>query len=72
MEFKANAKINLSLDVTGILDNGYHSVSMVMQSVELCDIVSIEKNNSNDIIVTTDNPIIPEGRENIAFRGGKL
>ena len=43
MEIKAYGKINLSLDVTGVLDNGYHSVAMVMQSVELCDKVYIEK-----------------------------
>lgn len=72
MEFKANAKINLSLDVTGVLKNGYHSVSMVMQSVELCDIVTIEKNNTKEISVVTDNPQIPDGRENLAFRACEL
>ena len=70
MDFTANAKINLSLDITGILDNGYHSVSMVMQSVELCDIVSIEK--SDDISVQTDNPLIPDGKENLAYRACEL
>lgn len=72
MDFKALAKINLSLDVTGILDNGYHSVSMVMQSVELCDIVSINKKISKDISIHTDNPLIPDGRENIAYRACEL
>ncbi len=70
MEFRANAKINLSLDIIGILDNGYHSVSMVMQSVELCDIVSIEKNDN--ITVETDNPLIPDGKENLAYRACEL
>ncbi len=72
MDFKANAKINLSLDITGILPNGYHSVSMVMQSVELCDIVSIEKNETKNITVTTDNPQIPDGKENLAYRACEL
>ncbi len=72
MDFKALAKINLSLDVTGVLDNGYHSVSMVMQSVELCDIVSINKKSSKDISIHTDNPLIPNGQENIAFRACEL
>jgi len=52
MEFNAYGKINLSLDVTGILDNGYHSVSMVMQSVELCNIVNIKKALSININYT--------------------
>ena len=35
IEIKAYAKINLSLDVTGRRDNGYHEVRMVMQSINL-------------------------------------
>lgn len=72
MEFEANAKINLSLDITGVLPDGYHSVSMVMQSVELCDIVSIEKSETKDITVTTDNPQIPDGKENLAYHACEL
>lgn len=72
MEFKAYGKINLSLDVTGQLPNGYHSVSMIMQSVELCDVVDIEKKQTKEITVTTDNPQIPDGRENLAYRACEL
>ena len=72
MDIKAYGKINLSLDVTGVLPNGYHSVSMVMQSVELCDIVSIEKNDSGKILVRCDNPQIPEGEDNLAYRACEL
>lgn len=72
MDIKAYGKLNLSLDITGILDNGYHSVSMVMQSVELCDIVSIEKNDSGNITVTTDNENVPGGSDNIAYKACQL
>ena len=34
---KAPAKINLTLDVTGKLENGYHTLSMIMQSIDVCD-----------------------------------
>ena len=37
----AFAKINLHLDITGIMENGYHSVNTVMQSVSLCDTVTV-------------------------------
>ena len=40
---KAYAKINLVLDVTGRLPNGYHVVSMVMQNVGLSMIPFIYK-----------------------------
>ena len=38
---KAYAKINISLDVTGRRPAGYHEMLMVMQSVTLCDDVTI-------------------------------
>ena len=34
-ECNAYAKINLSLDITGRREDGYHTVDMVMQSVSL-------------------------------------
>lgn len=34
---EGHAKINLALDVTGRLDNGYHLVKMIMESIELKD-----------------------------------
>ncbi len=72
MKIKAYGKINLSLDVTGVLENGYHSVAMVMQSVELCDKVFVEKKDTTEIRVTTDNPQIPDGEENLAYKAAKM
>lgn len=46
---EAFAKINLTLDITGILENGYHSIASVMQTISLCDEISIEKNNYGEI-----------------------
>ena len=40
---KAFAKINLSLDVLGKLENGYHEVQMVMQTVSVFDLVTVTK-----------------------------
>ena len=45
MILNAHGKINLSLDITGRREDGYHYVSMVMQSVALCDVVSLDKNS---------------------------
>jgi 4-diphosphocytidyl-2-C-methyl-D-erythritol kinase len=39
----AHAKINLSLDVIGKFENGYHDLQMIMQTISLCDEVIIEK-----------------------------
>ena len=51
MKVKAAAKINLMLDILKKLDNGYHSLFMIMQSVDLYDTVSVEKNSENKIII---------------------
>ena len=58
MILNAHGKINLSLDITGRREDGYHYVSMVMQSVALCDVVSVDKNSSGAVCVKTDNPCL--------------
>ena len=46
----AYAKINLGLDVTGVLPNGYHEVKMVMQTVNLYDELTIKNTTSSDVV----------------------
>ena len=40
---EGQAKINLSLDILGKRSDGYHEVSMIMQSIGLSDTLSLEK-----------------------------
>ncbi len=72
-EIKLNAltKINLSLDIINKRPDNYHNVRMIMQTLELHDIVKIEK-ASEGIKVSTDNPAVPDGEGNIAFRAAKI
>lgn len=42
MNIKAYAKINLSLALTGVREDGYHTLHSVMQTVSLCDMLSVE------------------------------
>ena len=42
MKIKAYAKINLSLALTGVREDGYHTLHSVMQTVSLCDTLSVE------------------------------
>ena len=42
LRIQARAKINWTLDVVGVLPNGYHDLDMLMQSVTLCDQMTIE------------------------------
>mgnify|MGYP003308041738 CR=1 FL=1 len=43
MYVKANAKINIFLDVLGTRKDGYHDLNMVMLPLELHDTIEIEK-----------------------------
>ncbi|MCD8107492.1 MAG: 4-(cytidine 5'-diphospho)-2-C-methyl-D-erythritol kinase [Oscillospiraceae bacterium] len=54
LEGKAYAKINLTLDVTGKLENGYHSIASIMQTISLHDEISVEKNSAGEIRLFAD------------------
>lgn len=43
LRVKARAKINWTLDITGVRADGYHLMDMLMSSVELCDTLWLEK-----------------------------
>jgi len=66
--YRAYAKINLHLDVTGILPNGYHSVAMILQSIDLHDTVTVETASNPGIEIHCNLPYIPTDRRNIAWK----
>ncbi|MBQ4626241.1 MAG: 4-(cytidine 5'-diphospho)-2-C-methyl-D-erythritol kinase [Clostridia bacterium] len=67
----APAKINLFLDIVGRLDNGYHSLFMVMQSVSLEDIVTVEETDAAGIFLSCSDERLPTDEKNIAFKAAK-
>lgn len=64
MKVKACAKINLTLDVLGKREDGYHLIDSVFQSVSLCDAVEIQESNAI-IVRCSDNSICD--KSNIAY-----
>ena len=58
MLVKAYAKINISLDVVGKRDDGYHLLEMIMQNIELYDLIDISKCNSG-IDIKCNIPYVP-------------
>lgn len=71
MKVKAAAKINLMLDILKKLDNGYHSLFMIMQSIDLYDTVTVEKNSINEIIIKCNKEGVPCNEKNIAHKCAK-
>ena len=71
---KAYAKINLSLDVIEKMQDGYHYLISVMQSVGLNDEITVkclkssEKNERGKISIVTGVPYLPGDERNIAAK----
>lgn len=78
MKVKAAAKINLALDVTGRLENGYHAIESVFQTVGIYDEVTVELTDNGTITVSCELPElfessdpIPCDERNIAYKAAK-
>ncbi len=82
----APAKINLFLDITARRPDGYHEISGVMQSISLCDTVTVEVTEptgmylcslgshvagAESITLTCTNPDIPADGRNLAWRAAE-
>ncbi len=67
-EIKAFAKLNLFLDITGRLENGYHTLNTVMTQIFLHDNVTVEVYKGNGIFIECDNPAVPCNEKNIAYK----
>jgi len=65
---KAYAKLNISLDVTGRRDDGYHEMVMVMQTVSLCDDVSVSLTEDGQVRAGSNLHFIPNDERNLAVR----
>ena len=73
VEERAYGKINLSLDVIGRRENGYHDVSMVMQTVDLYDVISLNKlKGDGEIRLTANMNTLPLDETNIVYKAVKL
>lgn len=66
MKTRAWAKLNLTLDVLGKREDGYHDLCMVMQSVTLHDTLTLEPNEGQGLRVRTNLRFLPTGDKNLA------
>ena len=66
----APAKVNLALDILGARSDGYHDMKMVMQTISLCDTVSVEETASG-FELRTDGDFIPAGKKTLEQRAAE-
>ncbi len=71
MIVRAHAKLNLSLDVLGKAEGGYHPLRMVMQSVDFGDDIEL---SLTDGVFRLDpgQPYLPADGRNLAMKAAKL
>lgn len=69
--YSAPAKINLCLHVLGKRSDGYHTLAMAMQRVDLCDQIEITLSSGNGVTVSCDGVELGQGEENIAARAAR-
>ena len=71
VKLSAYAKINLFLDITGRRENGYHEIDGVMQTVDLCDDITLTVDAGEGIDVVCDSAFAPGGKDNIVYRAAE-
>ena len=71
MRLKAKAKINWSLDITGIREDGYHLMDMLMQPVELHDTIELLRSDCLSLS-TAGHPLLKADDRHLAMRAARL
>lgn len=66
MQLQALAKLNLTLDVLGRREDGYHDMRMVMQSITLADTLHLRPGSGTGVQVATNMSFLPGGDKNLA------
>ena len=62
MNIKAHAKLNLTLDILRKREDGYHDLQMVMQSVSLCDELTVTPAEGEGAMTTNLSYLPADGR----------
>lgn len=70
-EITAYSKINLTLDLTGRLPNGYHGIFTVMQTVSAGDKVAVTVRDGDGITVSCNEKKVPTDNRNTAYKAAQ-
>ena len=69
---KAYAKLNISLDVGARRPDGYHEMNMVMQSISLCDELTIRTTDDGRLRARSNLRFIPSDERNLAVKAARV
>ncbi len=66
------AKVNLFLDIVAIRKDGYHDLVMVNTKISLCDVITCELVDEEEISIQCEDPSIPRDESNTVFKAASL
>lgn len=69
---QARAKVNLLLAVGHKRADSYHDLVSVMQTVDVCDTVTVTAHTGSGITMTCDDPSLPADSTNLAYRAAEV
>src|SRR5664279_1271502 len=73
MQAFAPAKINLSFEIKGRREDGFHEIETLMAPISLADRLTIERSKTtNGIQFSCDDPSVPSGDDNLVVRAARL
>ena len=73
MQLRAPAKINLSFQILGRREDGFHEIETLMAPISLFDEVTLTRSgDAGKIAFTCDDPTLPAGDDNLACRAARL
>ncbi len=72
MQLYPPAKINLSFEIKGRREDGFHEIETLMAPISLRDRLTIERNPENEAVqFSCDEPLLSEGEENLVVRAAR-
>jgi 4-diphosphocytidyl-2-C-methyl-D-erythritol kinase len=71
MQILAPAKINLSLKIHDLRNDGFHELETLIARVSLYDEIRIDKDGPKGIKFRCDDPSVPQSDDNLAVRAAK-
>lgn len=71
INYRAYAKINITLDVLGKRSDGYHDLKMIMENVDIYDEIYVSKREDEKIVLSVNRSDLPCDERNIAYRAAR-
>ena len=76
IKVKTPAKINLTLEMDGLLEGGFHKIKSIMSTINLYDFLTFEisdcQTKQNEIFLSGNNPQIPYDEKNLVYKAINL